>query len=109
MLLTAKALIRTQLPDVGDDRERIVQEFKERFVDTELFDKEFASGKFAHYLLRYHAARDRIATPESAHQLIEEASLFVEAGHACQLRLAQRKPTLAAAPLSQVVTLESLA
>jgi sulfite reductase (ferredoxin) len=109
MLLTAKALIRTQLPDIGDDRDLIVQEFQKRFVDTELFDKEFASGKFAHYLLRYHAARDRMATAESAHQLIEEASLFVEAGHACQLRLAQHKPTLGAAPVSQVVTLESLA
>jgi sulfite reductase (ferredoxin) len=109
MVLAAKALVRTQFPDVGDDRGRIVQEFKARFVDTELFDKEFASGKFAQYLLRYHDAQGRKpATAESAHQLIEEASLFVEAGHACNLRLAQTKAPVAA-PAAQVVSLESLA
>jgi sulfite reductase (ferredoxin) len=108
MLLVAKALVRTQFLDVGDDPDRIVQEFKTRFVDAELFDKEFASGKFAHYLLRHHGAAGRTATAESAHQLIEEASLFVEAGHACQMRLAQQKaPAAAAGP--QLVTLDSLA
>ena len=108
MVLAAKALVRTQLADVGDDAERIVQEFKARFVDQDLFDKEFASGKFAQYLLRHHEVRGREATAESAHHLIEEASLFVEAGHACHLRLAQQKPA-AAAPAAQLVSLESLA
>ncbi len=108
MVLAARALVRTQFLDVGDDPDRIVHEFKTRFVDTELFDKEFASGKFAHYLLRQHGAADRTATAESAHHLIEEASLFVEAGHACHLRLAQSKAP-AAAPVSQVVSLDSLA
>ena len=54
-------------------------------------------------------SRGRTASAESAHQLIEEASLFVEAGHACQLRLAQTKATPAAAAASQVISLESLA
>jgi len=108
MLSAAKALVRTELPDVGDDADRIVQEFKARFVDTEKFDREFASGKFAQYLLRGHEAKGRAATAESAHQLIEEASLFVEAGHACQVRFAQQKGP-AAAPASQVISLESLA
>ena len=108
MLQAAKALVRTQFLDVGEDPDRIVQEFKTRFVDTELFDKEFASGKFAQYLLRHHGAAGRAATAESAHQLIEEASLFVEASHACQLRLAQTR-TPAAAPAAQIIGLESLA
>jgi hypothetical protein len=85
-----------------------VAEFKSRFVDTELFDKEFASGKFAHYLLRHHEVKGRPATAESAHQLIEEASLFVEAGHACQIRLSQKKAPLVGAA-AQVVSLDSLA
>ena len=106
MLQAAKALVRTQFPDVGDDPDRLVREFKARFVDTELFDKEFASGKFAQYLLRHHDSVGRTATAESAHQLIEEASLFVEAGHACHLRLARLR-TPAAAPAGQVVSLES--
>jgi hypothetical protein len=108
MLQAAKSLVRTQFLDVGDDPDRIVKEFKARFVDKELFDKEFASGKFAQYLLRHHDTAGRVATAESAHQLIEEASLFVEAGHGCHLRLAaEMKAPVGAA--SQVVTLESLA
>jgi sulfite reductase (ferredoxin) len=109
MVQAAKALVRTQFLDVGDDPDRIVEEFRIRFVETELFDKEFASGKFAQYLLRQHGAVGRTASAESAHQLIEEASLFVEAGHACHLRMAQMKGAPASAPASQVVTLESLA
>ena len=34
MLQAAKALVRTQLLDVGDDPDRIVEEFKTRFVDN---------------------------------------------------------------------------
>ncbi len=108
MLRAAKALVRTQTPDVADDGDRIVAEFKTRFVDTDLFDKEFASGKFAHYLLRHHDVRDRAATAESAHQLIEEASLFVEAGHACQTHLNQQKAPVVVSG-AQVVSLDSLA
>ena len=108
MLKTAKALVRTQMPDVGDSPDRIVQEFKTRFADTELFDKEFASGKFAQYLFRRHGSAEAAVTHESAHHLIEEASLFVEAGHACHLRLAQQKPPAVAAA-SQIATLEILA
>jgi sulfite reductase (ferredoxin) len=108
MLLAAKSLVRAELPDIGDDGDRIVHEFKTRFVEAGKFDKEFASGKFAQYLLRSHEARNRTSTAESAHQLIEEASLFVEAGHACQLRFSQQK-SAAIAPAAQVVNLESLA
>jgi sulfite reductase (ferredoxin) len=108
MVQAAKALVRTQFLDVGDDADRIVDEFRKRFVETELFDKEFASGKFAQYLLRQHGAVGRTVSAESAHQLIEEATLFVEASHACQLRLAQTKKPPVTAAASQVVTLESL-
>lgn len=110
MLLAAKALVRTQLPGIGDDPDRIVREFRTRFFEAELFDKEFASGKFAQYLLNYHGVAGRPATAESARQLIEESSLFVEAGHACQIGLAQRElPKPAAAPSVQLVSLDSLA
>ena len=108
MLHAARALVKTQLPDIGDDPARIVQEFRTRFADAGLFDKEFASGKFAQYLFRRHEAKEHSVTAESARQLIEEASLFVEAGHACHLRLAQQKAPAAAAA-SQIVSLESLA
>jgi sulfite reductase (ferredoxin) len=106
MLQAARGLVKTQFLDVGDDPARIAEEFKTRFVDAGLFDKEFASGKFAMYLFRRLDADERQLTTESVRQSIEEASLFVEAGHACALKLTRLKaPATAAA--SQVVSLES--
>jgi len=107
MLQAAKALVKTQLADVGDDPARVVAEFKRRFVDTELFFDRFAKGMVAGYLFHRHDDGAGRVTPESAHQTVEEASLFVEAGHACQLRMAQQKAPATGA-VAQVVTLEGL-
>jgi sulfite reductase (ferredoxin) len=107
MLQTAKALVKTQVPDIGDDADRIVAEFKPRFVDTELFFDRFAKSMVAAYLFRRHAEGPGTITQESAHHLVEEASLFVEAGHACQLRMTEKKAAPAAAA-AQVVSLEGL-
>ncbi len=87
---------------------RIVAEFKPRFVDTELFFDRFAKAMVAGYLFRRHEEGPGTVTAESSHQLVEEASLFVEAGHACQLRMTQQKAGPAAAAASQVVSLEGL-
>jgi sulfite reductase (ferredoxin) len=108
MLQAAKALVKTQVPDVGDDAARIVPEFKTRFVDTELFFDRFAKGMVAGYLFRRHDEGAGKVNAESSHQLVEEASLFVEAGHACQLRMTEKKVGPAAAAASQVVSLEGL-
>ena len=108
MLQTAKALVKTQLPDVGDDPARIVAEFKPRFVDTELFFDRFAKGMVAGYLFRRHEEGPGTVSAESSHQLVEEASLFVEAGHACQLRMTEKKVAPAATATTQVVSLEGL-
>ena len=54
-----------------------------------LFADPFACDKFAHYFFKLHedaAALDAI-TVERAHQRIEEASLFIEAAHACYDRM----------------------
>jgi sulfite reductase (ferredoxin) len=108
MVQAAKALVKTQFLDVGDDPARIVAEFKTRFCDTELFYDRFAKGMVAGYLFRRHEEGPGTVTAESAHQRVEEASLFVEAGHACQLRMAQQKAGPAAAAASQVVSLDGL-
>lgn len=84
MLSAAKALVRTQFLDVGDDPDRIVAEFKARFYDTQLFFDPFAKGKFAHYLLDRHAQQNPKQDSDAAHQLIEEALLFIEAVHTCE-------------------------
>jgi len=87
MISAARALVRTQFLDVGDDPDRIVAEFKSRFYDTELFFDPFVKGKFAHYLLDRHAQKNPRQDADAAHRLIEEALLFIEAVHACESKV----------------------
>ncbi len=88
MLLAARALVLTQYIDVGDDPDGIVEEFRRRFYDTELFFDKYAKGKFAQYLFARHESPNPNPDQDSAHWLIEEAQLFIEATHACEGRLA---------------------
>ena len=87
MVSAARALVRTQFLDVGDDPDRIVAEFKSRFYDTELFFDPFVKGKFAHYLLDRHAQKNPRQDADAAHRLIEEALLFIEAVHTCESKV----------------------
>jgi sulfite reductase (ferredoxin) len=89
MVLAARALVRNQFLDVGDDPERIVAEFKTRYYDTQLFYDRYAKGKFAHYLFDRHGKNgSAVITEDSARALLDEANLFIEACHACDARLA---------------------
>ncbi len=88
MILAARALVRNQFLDVGDDPQRIVAEFKRRYYDTQLFYDRYAKGKFARYLLDRHEKPPVAVTEDSARALVEEANLFIEACHACDARLA---------------------
>ena len=81
MLHAAKALVKTQFLDVPEDA--IVEEFRTRFCDTELFYNKFAGAKFANYLFRVHAETIPEYTRDAAHQVIEEAQLFIEEAYAC--------------------------
>ena len=92
MLLAAKGLVKAEFIDVGNDPAGIVREFRARFFDTQVFFDKYAGGKFAMYLFRRHEQGPG-ASAEAAHQLIEEAQLFLEASHACQARLAARPAT----------------
>ena len=87
MLEGARALLRTKDPNVGTDPEEIVSKFKTDFYDTELFFDQFAKGKFAKYLFSRHSREKVVPTVEVARQTIEEAQLFIEAAHACDMRL----------------------
>jgi sulfite reductase (ferredoxin) len=82
MLQAARALTRQKNENLGEDPEEIVGEFKLHMVDTKLFWDPFAGAKFAQYLFRAHSEGvKKPQTKESAHQLIEEAQLFVDAAH----------------------------
>ena len=87
MLHAAKALVKTEHWDVRDDAEGIVGEFRKRFYDTEKFFDPFAGGKFAQYLFVAHEKAGVPYSPETAHHLVEEAQLFIEASHSCYNRM----------------------
>ena len=87
MISAAKALVLIQYDDVSADPDEIVEEFEERYYDTKLIFDPFAGGKFANYLFSAHKKAGTPFTPESAHQTIEEAQLFIEAVHSCYNRL----------------------
>ena len=89
MLFAAKALVRTEFLDVGDDAEQIVTSFRERFFDTKKFFDPYAKGKFGRYLFKHHATPVENPNAEQARQVIEEAQLFIEATHACEMRLSE--------------------
>lgn len=92
MLQAAKALIREQNSDVGEDAGTIVNEFRTRFHDTQLFHDPFAGAKFANYLFHVHSdpPNGKQVDRERAHRTIEEAQLFIEAAHACYDRMQER-------------------
>ena len=87
MLHAARALVKTQFYDISEDPEPIVEEFRRRFYDTEVFFDPFAKGKFAGYLFRAHREGIDNPTRDRARQLIEEAQLFIEAAYGCYARM----------------------
>ena len=88
MIKAAKALVLIQYDDVtDDDPDEVVDEFKERFYDTERVFDPFAGSKFADYLFAAHENSDQTHTTESARTLIEEAHLFIEAIYNCYNRI----------------------
>ena len=113
MLIAAKGLVRTQLWDVTDDPEQIVNEFKTRFYDTQLFQSpdagQYAGGKFALYLINRHADKARVFAADRARHLVEEAQLFIEAAYGyyqrmSEQRAAQAKPSVEVAEPAEEAT-----
>jgi sulfite reductase (ferredoxin) len=92
MIQAARALTREKNPNLGDDPKEIVREFRTHWYDTKLFFDPYAGGKFAHYLFRVHDDGVNGESNDAAHQLIEEAQLFVDAAHQAQTRIANVMP-----------------
>jgi sulfite reductase (ferredoxin) len=61
----------------------VVDQFRKYFYDTQLFFDPFTGGKFAQYFFAAHEHTGDRHDAESAHRLIEEAQLFIEACHSC--------------------------
>ncbi len=96
MVSAARALVRLEYIDVTEEPEDIVREFKTRFFDTERFFDRFAQGKFGQYLLDRHGAVPASIDRDVASRRIEESQLFIEAAHACELRMEAATPAVEA-------------
>jgi sulfite reductase (ferredoxin) len=87
MLHAAKALVKISKPDISDDADQIVAEFRTRYFDTQKFWDPFAGGKFASYLFDAHQNAAKPYTPDSTRYLIDEAQLFIDASYSCNNKL----------------------
>jgi hypothetical protein len=92
MLTAAKTLVQLQWVDVPDDANVIVNEFKTRFVDTQVFWDRFHGDQFSRYLFaRHESGPDARYTADTAHKLIEEANLFIDAAHKAHIEWQSRQ------------------
>lgn len=91
MLQAARALVKTSFMDVIDDPETVVNEFRQRFYDTEIFFDKFGGGRFAQYLFMRHSSPPVEHTRDHVHRTVEEAQLFIEAAYACHDRITERR------------------
>ncbi len=83
MLVAARALTRQKNENLSDSPDEVVSEFKRLFVDTKLFWDTYAHGKFAQYFFKAFEEPAKNPSKETAHQLVEEAQLFVDAAYQC--------------------------
>jgi sulfite reductase (ferredoxin) len=83
----ALALLKFRGAGFPEDEDSVAARFRSLFYDTQLFWDPFTGGKFAHYYFHAHERAGKPYTEESAHQLIEEAQLFIEASHSCYAKM----------------------
>jgi len=88
MITAAKTLVQEQWLDVPTDNDTIVREFRTRFVETALFRDRFHLDQFSNYFFNRHEnGPDTRYTTDTAHKLIEETNLFIDAAHKCHAKV----------------------
>ena len=87
MLHGALALLKFRFVLAPDSPDKIVEDFRKNFYDTEIFFDPFVKGNFAQDFFKAYEEAGTIRTAEKTHQLIEEAQLFIEACYACHARM----------------------
>ncbi len=97
MIAAARGVVALDLfiPPIPDDE--VVREFRERFFDTEVFFDRFAHGKFARPLFSRHDDGP-ISGVDAVREVVEEAQLFIDASHACQIRVLESRAQAQAVP-----------
>jgi sulfite reductase (ferredoxin) len=95
MLTAAKTLVQLQWPDAPSDPNIVIEEFRKRFVEPKLFWDTYHHGQFANYLLARHEGADLRYTQDTAHKLVEEANLFIDAAHKCHAKIQSQNASAA--------------
>jgi sulfite reductase (ferredoxin) len=96
MLTAARGLVQFQWIDVPSDPAVIVEEFRKRFVEPKLFWDTYHADQFSRYLFVRHEGADARYTKETAHKLVEEANLFIDAAHKCYAKVQEQMNVLKA-------------
>jgi sulfite reductase (ferredoxin) len=98
MLKAAITLVQLEWPDAPMDNEKLtIDEFRKRFVDSGIFVDKYHGNQFSNYLLnRFENGPDTRYTKDTAHKLIEEANLFIDAAHKAHAKWQQKLNVLAA-------------
>jgi sulfite reductase (ferredoxin) len=86
MITAAKTLVQIQWLDAPNDPNIVVEEFRKRFVEPKLFWDTYHHGQFANYLFARHEGADTRYTKDTAHKIVEEANLFIDAAHKCHAK-----------------------
>jgi uncharacterized protein (UPF0332 family) len=87
MLTAARTLVQLQWLDAPNDPQVIVSEFRARFVEPKLFWDTYHHDQFSRYLFQRHEGPDARFSKETAHKLVEEAILFIDAAHKCHAKV----------------------
>jgi sulfite reductase (ferredoxin) len=90
MIAAARGVVALELPILPPSDDDVVREFRERFYDTKLFFDRFAHGKFARPLFARHESGP-VEGADAVRELVEETQLFIDASHACQIRVAEAR------------------
>jgi sulfite reductase (ferredoxin) len=87
MLTAARTLVQLQWMDVPAEADVVISEFRSRFVEPKLFWDTYHHDQFSRYLFQRHEGADSRFTKDTAHKLVEEANLFIDAAHKCHAKV----------------------
>jgi sulfite reductase (ferredoxin) len=97
MIAAARGVVALDIFLPPNPPDEVVKEFRERFFDTKVFFDRFAQGKFARPLFSRHE-EGPVTGADAVRELVEETQLFIDASHACQIRVLEARAQAQAVP-----------
>jgi uncharacterized protein (UPF0332 family) len=87
MLTAARTLVQLQWLDVPADAGCHRARIPHAVCGTKLFWDTYHHDQFSRYLFQRHEGADTRYTTDTAHKLVEEANLFIDAAHKCHAKV----------------------